>query len=368
MTSAPLVLIGPYLSGKTTIRELLAATLYRPQLGLVPWHDEAVVFKLFQSGGWDPAEEARVLATGADHRAYLQPFAVHAIEQAVGTYADHIIELAAEWPVQTDLVLFERVRQALARCRQVVLLLPSADPGTSYSVLRQRYWELIDIDLNEIFVRHPSNPRLAKHIVYTEGKTPAETCAEILARIARAGRPATPIILIGPPAAGKSTISQLLAAQLGLPIYALDAPERTYPPELGYDADHAGQLYRTQGIRGAWRYEQPFLAAHLGQIIRDHQGGVIDFGAGHSVFEDDADLAQVERTLAPYPNVVLLLPSPDLDESIRILKERPRTTIDGIDANRYLIEHPAYARLATIVAYTEGQTPEETCRMIAQRL
>jgi shikimate kinase len=368
MTLAPLVLIGPYLSGKTTIRHLLAATLHRPHLGLVPWHDEAVVLDLFQSGGWDPAEEARVLATGTDHHAYLRPFAVHAIEQAIGAYSDYIIELAADWPVQTDPMLFQRVQQAVARCRQVILLLPSSDPGTSYSVLRQRYWNFIDIDLNDIFVRHPSNHRLAKHIVYTEGKAPPETCAEVLARIAHAEHPTMPIILIGPPAIGKSTISRLLAAQLDLPLYALDAREHMYPPELGYDADHVAQLFQTQGIRGVWRYEQPFLAAHLDQIIRDHQDGIIDFGAGHSVFENDIHLAQVERILAPHPNVVLLLPSPDLDESIRILKERPRTTIDGIDANRYLIEHPAYARLATIVAYTEGQTPEETCRVIIERL
>lgn len=45
-----------------------------------------------------------------------------------------------------------------------------------------------------------------------------------------------------------------------------------------------------------------------------------------------------------------------------------RSTINGVDANRYLIEHPAYAELATMVVYTEGQTPEETCDMIVERL
>lgn len=33
---------------------------------------------------------------------------------------------------------------------------------------------------NEEFVRHPANGRLAKRVVYTEGKTPEETCIEIV--------------------------------------------------------------------------------------------------------------------------------------------------------------------------------------------
>jgi shikimate kinase len=298
----------------------------------------------------------------------MHPFEVHAIEQAIGTYPDHIIEIAADWPVQDDAALFQRLRQAFARCQHVILLLPSSDPSASYMILRERYWNLIDINLNEIFVRHPSNHRLAKYTVYTEGKTPRETCSEILAHITYGEHPTMPIILIGPPAVGKSTVSQLLAAQLGVPLYALDVQKRDYPPELGYDPNRVAQLFQTQGIRGVWRYEQPFLAAHLGQIIRDYQDGIVDFGAGHSVFEDETDLAQARHALAPYPNIVLLLPSPDLDQSIHILKERPRSTINGVDTNRYLIEHPAYADLATIVVYTEGQTPEETCRAIIAQL
>ncbi len=250
MTSTPIVLIGPYLSGKTTIRHLLAAALQRPHLGLVPWHDEAVVIDFFQSGGWDPAEEARVLAAGGDLGAYFHPFEVHAIEQAIGTYPDHIIEIAADWPVQDDAALFQRLRQAFARCQHVILLLPSSDPSASYTILRERYWSLIDINLNEIFVRHPSNHRLAKYTVYTEGKTPRETCSDILAHITDGEHPTMPIILIGPPAVGKSTVSQLLAAQLGVPLYALDVQKRDYPPELGYDPNRVAQLFQTHGIRG----------------------------------------------------------------------------------------------------------------------
>jgi hypothetical protein len=35
-------------------------------------------------------------------------------------------------------------------------------------------------NINEHFVRHPSNYALAKHVVYTKNKSPVETCDEIL--------------------------------------------------------------------------------------------------------------------------------------------------------------------------------------------
>jgi hypothetical protein len=39
------------------------------------------------------------------------------------------------------------------------------------------------LDLNEHFVKHPSNQRLAKMTIYTQGKSPEETCDEILEKI-----------------------------------------------------------------------------------------------------------------------------------------------------------------------------------------
>ena len=38
-----------------------------------------------------------------------------------------------------------------------------------------------ELDINEHFIRHPSNYKLANHIVYTQGKSPQETRDEILA-------------------------------------------------------------------------------------------------------------------------------------------------------------------------------------------
>ena len=57
--------------------------------------------------------------------------------------------------------------------------------NTSLRVLRQRRPSLhaIDPDINEHFVMHPSNYELATFTVYTEGRLPEDTCAEIVGRI-----------------------------------------------------------------------------------------------------------------------------------------------------------------------------------------
>jgi hypothetical protein len=41
-------------------------------------------------------------------------------------------------------------------------------------------------NINEHFVRHPSNYKLAKFTIYTKAKTPKETCNEILSLVVAA--------------------------------------------------------------------------------------------------------------------------------------------------------------------------------------
>jgi hypothetical protein len=84
--------------------------------------------------------------------------------------------------VYEDNELFERVRGYFEPYPHVVLLLPSPDQEESITVLHARntYATKEQWAVNELFVRHHSNYDLAKHIVYTEGKTPEETSDEVL--------------------------------------------------------------------------------------------------------------------------------------------------------------------------------------------
>jgi len=186
------------------------------------------------------------------------------------------------------------------------------------------------------------------------------------------------IILIGPMSAGKSTVAKLLAEKLNLPNYSVDDDRWKYYNEIGYDETVASQIAKSdQGMLGLLRYWKPFEAHAVERVLADHSDCIIDFGAGHSVYEDEELFSRVQRALAPYPNVILLLPSPDLDVSVEILNARfgqlLMEEIGKIDqalfgVNEHFVKHPSNHKLAKIVIYTNDKTPDETCAEILQKL
>ena len=178
-------------------------------------------------------------------------------------------------------------------------------------------------------------------------------------------QPPADIILIGPVRSGKSTQGKLLAERLGVPQYSLDKLRRDYFAEIGYSEAEEDRIMEAYGWPGVLAYWKPFEPYALERLLAEHRGGVVDLGAGQSVYEDAALFARVEQTLASYPNVVLLLPSSDLDESVRISKERQgHQTWYENDFDELFVKHPSNSRLAKFVVYTEGKTPEQTCAEI----
>ena len=177
--------------------------------------------------------------------------------------------------------------------------------------------------------------------------------------------------------AGKSTVGALLAEKLVCPRYSLDDKRWGYYQEIGYDESIASKINNTEGMIGLLRYWKPFEAHAVVRMLSEHSSGVIDFGAGHSVYEDDVLFKRVQAALAAYPFVFLLLPSPDSDESVKILNNRFAQMLaeEGIEAdsrilevNERFVKHPSNALLAKITIYTEGKTPEETCAEILQHI
>lgn len=172
-------------------------------------------------------------------------------------------------------------------------------------------------------------------------------------------------MLIGPIGAGKSTIGKLLAAKLNLPQCSIDEVRFNYYAEIGYDEAVAKSKYETEGFWGLYTYWKPFEAHAVERILAEHTQGVIDFGAGHSVYEDAALFKRVQQVLQPYPNIVLLLPSPNVEETVAILNERNeflRTMQPNI--NEHFIQHHSNYDLAKFIVYTQGKTPEATCAEI----
>jgi adenylate kinase family enzyme len=186
-----------------------------------------------------------------------------------------------------------------------------------------------------------------------------------------------PVILIGPSGAGKSTLGPLLAQRLGVDHVELDDLRWDYYKEIGYDHALAGRLRREQGSGAMFRYWKQFDPHAVERVLADHPAGVISFGAGHTVYDDETLFERVQRALAPYAHVILLLPGPNEDETIAILTERfwevaraegftPQP--DTLESIGYLVRHPANRRLAKRVVYTNGMTPEETCEEILKMI
>jgi shikimate kinase len=174
------------------------------------------------------------------------------------------------------------------------------------------------------------------------------------------------ILLLGPVRTGKSTLAGLLAQQLGMPRVSLDEMRWRYYEEIGYDAELAQTIRQRGGFLALVLYWQLFDAYSVERVLAEHPHCVIDFGAGVGVYESQEQFARVQRALAAYRNVFLILPSPDRVESLQILRERDEEPPSDLnfDFNAHFLAHHGYYDLAKFTVYTKGRTPTETCAEI----
>jgi len=171
------------------------------------------------------------------------------------------------------------------------------------------------------------------------------------------------IVLIGPFMAGKSTLGGLLARRLGEPNVSLDQLWKDYGKEIGFDQEMDREFRRQGGFVARVLYRNLFNTYAMERMLAEHRDCVFDTGAGPLTFESGEMIARLRRALAPYPNVVMILPSPDPAESIRVLAERaagePVTL--NFDFFTLFVYYRANYDLAKFIVYTQGKTPEETC-------
>ena len=176
------------------------------------------------------------------------------------------------------------------------------------------------------------------------------------------------VILIGPIRAGKSTVGKLLAGRLNLPQRSLDIIFDSYLDEIGYDREHAAGLKKV-GFYELTQYWKAFEPYGVERIVAEPEAAVIDLGGGHSIFEDETLFARVKKALSPFPNVILIMPSPDLEESIAILNERTNGYVsNGFDFHDNFVRSRCNYELAKHTVYTKGKTPEETAAEIEKLL
>jgi hypothetical protein len=183
------------------------------------------------------------------------------------------------------------------------------------------------------------------------------------------------IILIGPAQTGKSTVAKLLGQRLDMPVFDFDDQRWQYYEEIGYDKVKAQKIREEQGLAALAQYWKPFDIYTVERVLGAFpEGYVMAFGAVHSFYDDDALFARAKQALAPFENIVLLLPSPDVEESIEILRhrliiKRPDLNADEVMAlDRLFIEHHSNYDLAKMIVYNKDKTPHETCDEIIGKL
>lgn len=172
-----------------------------------------------------------------------------------------------------------------------------------------------------------------------------------------------PIVLIGPVRAGKTTLARLISERLQLLHVSLDEVRWAYYREIGYNDELAKQIRISGGFLALMFYRQLFDVYSVERVLRDHPNAVVDFGAGVGPYENLNQVKQVQELLAPVSNIFLILPSPDLEETIRVLSQRDASPPSGMtfDINRHFVNHPGYRLLAKHVVYNQNQTPAQTC-------
>ena len=178
------------------------------------------------------------------------------------------------------------------------------------------------------------------------------------------------IVLIGPMSVGKSTVAKLLSSKLSIPRYELDDVRQRFYTEIGYSERLASKIVGDEGMQGLIRYWKPFEAYAVERAIEEFENCIVDFGAGHSVYEDPELFSRVEEALRPIKHVILILPSPNLDRSVEIVNERfsdflvnevGKVDSELLRLNEHFVRHPSNSKLAKKTIYTEGNTIEQTC-------
>ena len=155
------------------------------------------------------------------------------------------------------------------------------------------------------------------------------------------------IILIGPMGSGKSSVAKKLSEKTGIERLSLDNREQLK------------NIYEKEKEFNHFKEFELYLTTKTLTDLKDPK--IIDFGAGHSIYEDEKMYSLAKNLISNFKNVVLLIPSEDKEESISILNERKgiRPGSNDDETNRLFVGLPNNHEITKYTIYTKDKTPEE---------
>jgi hypothetical protein len=174
-----IILIGPCGCGKSTIGTMLAERLGSPFVSLDRVERDYTI-----PAGYDPARAEELGKSGVPFAGYnyRRMFFDAAVHGFLADYSEGVLEMGGGHPIIPDRDKQARVIEALRPYNRVVLLLPTADLRESVALLRERCGVAAgEPYINDLYTADDTFFRLARFVVYTQGKTPQETCEEVLA-------------------------------------------------------------------------------------------------------------------------------------------------------------------------------------------
>lgn len=160
------------------------------------------------------------------------------------------------------------------------------------------------------------------------------------------------IILIGPSGTGKSTVAEELRKKTGMKRLCLDVI-----------ANRARDTGFMNNFKNADEFNSYMISKTLERVKKEGSYGIVDFGAGHSVYDDQEIFEKVKSMLKPFKNIVLLLPDKDEEKSLNIMKSR---ATGDIRDNKKFFESPSNKELATITVYGNNRQPLEIAEEVMQ--